>query len=62
MATTVGNKAKDPIAAAFGCPDRIGMMELSGGYKTFCYWIKRPIGQLGLFGGLGLALFFLLKK
>ena len=60
MVTTV--KAKDPIAAAFGCPDRLGMLELSEGYRTFCYWIKRPLGQLGALAVIGAIVFFVFKK
>ncbi|MCI0616818.1 hypothetical protein L0244_27890 [bacterium] len=62
MTTVFAGVAKDPVAAAFGCPDRIGMMDLSGGYKTFCYWIKRPIGQIGALAAIGAIVFFVFKK
>lgn len=54
--------AFDRLAALFGCPDCPGMAAIAGtGKHTFCYWIRRPIAQIGLVAGVGLLLYFLLK-
>ncbi|MCI0619255.1 hypothetical protein L0244_40310 [bacterium] len=62
MTTVFAGLAKGRVASAFGCPDTQGMADLSKGYHTFCYWIKRPIGQIGALTALGVIVYFIFKK
>ena len=54
--------ANDPIARVFGCPDCPGMVNLSGIHKTFCYWVKRPLGQLALAGLVAGVIYLVIMK
>jgi hypothetical protein len=55
--------AFDRLAALFGCPDCPGQASLAPGlYKTWCYWIRRPLAQVALIAGLGFAVYLMMKE
>lgn len=55
--------ASDPLARLLGCPDCKGMAALEPGpYKTLCYWIRRPMGQIALLLIIGGLIYLIMKR